>query len=64
MNILRKIVGRVDDVGRGAGIERRESADLPRGARTRQLGGADRVIVEIIFGRALAKGGCRRQFQG
>src|SRR3546814_9958739 len=40
---------------------RRESADLPRGARTRQLGGADRVIVEIIFGRALAKGGCRRQ---
>src|SRR3546814_4875417 len=61
MNILRKIVGRVDDVGRGAGIERRESADLPRGARTRQLGGADRVIVEIIFGRALAKGGCRRQ---
>src|SRR3546814_16917965 len=40
---------------------RRESADLPRGARTRQLGGADRVLVEIIFGRALAKGGCRRQ---
>src|SRR3546814_20410389 len=61
MNILLKIVGRGDDVGRGAGIERRESADLPRGARTRQLGGADRVIVEIIFGRALAKGGCRRQ---
>src|SRR3546814_14634677 len=41
----------------------------PRSTRTDTLfpyttlfrSGADRVIVEIIFGRALAKGGCRRQ---
>ena len=59
MDILREIVGRIDHIGRAARVERGQRPDFARGARTRQFGDTDRIIVEVIFAVPLAERGRR-----